>query len=113
MKQVFMIALLLGILGISLYAHPANKVTASYDAKTALLTVEFEHKVSNATDHFVYNITIQLNGKKTIEQVLTLQESTDGGSFVYKIPGLKKGDKINVVSDCNKGGKKSTTITIP
>lgn len=113
MRKMIFIAMLMMLATIALMAHPAGKVNVSWDAKTQSLGVDFEHKVRDAADHFVYNITIQVNGKKALEQILPLQESGDGGSFVYKMPGLKKGDKVNVVTDCNKGGKKSATITIP
>lgn len=112
MKKMTIIVLLL-LATLALVAHPAGKVNAAYDAKTQLLTVDFAHKVSNAADHFVFNIIVQINGKKAIEQNIGKQEAIEGGSFVYKLIDLKKGDKVTVTADCNKGGKKSASITIP
>ncbi len=113
MKRIIILILLSALFTLGLFAHPANKVTASFNAETSILTVEYEHKVNNANDHFINNITVSLNGRKAIEQLLSLQESAAGGTFIYKMPGLKKGDKIAVQTECNKGGKKSSTITIP
>ncbi len=111
-KHLILFVLLIATV-ISIYAHPAGNVTAEYDAKTQLLTVNFVHKVRDAVDHYIANTTVQVNGKKAIEQILPKQESTDGGSLVYKLADLKKGDKVSVITDCNKGGKKTVTITIP
>lgn len=113
MKKVLIIAILSIIAMVGLNAHPANTVKAEYDAKTALLTVDFAHKVTNASDHYIFNLIVELNGKKMIEQNLSRQENLEGGSLVYKMLNLSKGDKVKVTADCNKGGKKSTTITIP
>lgn len=113
MKKVLIIAILSIIAVISLNAHPANTVKAQYDAKTALLTVDFAHKVNSVSEHYIFNLIVELNGKKMVEQNLSRQENLEGGSLVYKMLNLSKGDKVKVTADCNKGGKKSTTITIP
>ena len=113
MRKTLFVIVFAALIVAGLWAHPANKVTATFNAETSILTVNFEHKVNNTADHFVYSILIQLNGKKAVEQIISVQETAEGGTFVYKMPGLKKGDKINVVTDCNKGGKRSATITIP
>jgi hypothetical protein len=113
MKHILLIALFLTLALSQAFAHAASSVSASYDAKTSLLTVNFSHKVSNAADHFINSITVQTNGKEAVKQTLTRQESAEGGSLSYKLIGLAKGDKITVTSVCNKTGNKSATITIP
>jgi len=113
MKKHILILICLSLALGLLFAHPAGKVSAAYDAKTQILKIDYDHKVSSAKDHFIYNITVQVNGKKTIEQVIFIQDNENGGSYSYKMLGLKKGDKINVITDCNKGGKKSSAITVP
>jgi hypothetical protein len=113
MKKLTLIAILSILAVMGLYAHPANNVKAQYDAKTAILTVEYGHKVASVSEHYIFNIVVELNGKKMIEQDLAQQESLEGGSLVYKLANLTKGDKVKVTADCSKGGKKSTTLTIP
>ncbi len=112
MKQIIIILLL--VLGLSLaFAHPAGVVKAVLDTETALLTVDFAHKVKDAADHYINSVEIKVNGKVAIVHSLSLQESVNGGSLVYKIPALKKGDKISVLTKCSKGGDKSANITVP
>lgn len=110
-KFVIMTALLMIIAGLT--AHPASRVNAVWDADTSTLRLNFDHKVNNAADHYIYEVVVELNGRKIIEQKTTLQDSNEGGSLLYRIPGTKKGDRIRVVTDCNKGGKRAATITIP
>jgi hypothetical protein len=112
MNKQLLIGIVLVLLILGLQAHPAGNVKAEYDAETQLLSVNFAHKVRDAADHFIVNIVVQVNGKKAIEQVLSRQENPDGGSLVYKLVGIKKGDKISVVTDCNKGGKRTANITL-
>lgn len=109
-KALILIALLM--VASLAFAHPAGKVTASLNQETSVLTVNFEHKVSNNADHFINAVIIQINGKDSIRHTLTLQESKDGGNLLYRLPSLKKGDKITVTTDCNKGGKKTANVTV-
>ncbi len=113
MKQLILIVLLLAAAYSLAFAHAPGRVSAAWDDETRLLTVTFNHKVSNISDHYVYDLIVQHNGKQVIKHTLNRQESAEGGSFVYKLIGINKGDKITVTADCNKGGKKSATITIP
>lgn len=113
MKKLMLI-IVLGLMAITaLSAHPAANVKAQYDAKTSILTVEYGHKVRDASDHYIFNVMIEVNGKKMVEQNLSAQESLDGGTLVYKLANLTKGDQVKVTTDCNKGGKKSTTLNVP
>ena len=112
MTKQLLIVMLLVLLALGLQAHPAGNVKAEYNATTQLLSVSFAHKVRDAADHYIVNVTVQVNGKKAIEQVLSRQENPDGGTLVYKMVGLNKGDKLSVATDCNKGGKRTANITI-
>ena len=108
-----LIIILIFVLGISLaFAHPAGDVTGKYDAKTQLLEVSYAHQVKDATDHYISSVTVLVNGKNVITHNLSLQESAEGGTLIYKLPALKVGDKISVNTECSKGGKKSTNLSI-
>lgn len=111
MKHLILLALLL-LAGLNLMAHPAGNVTLSYDAATRLVTVGFEHGVKSATDHFINSITLKLNGKTIVTQNTSIQETLAGGSYTYKVLNLKKGDVLEAITDCNKGGKKSAKTTL-
>lgn len=111
MKTIIALILLL-VLGVGLFGHAASNVTMSYDAKTKLLTVDFDHSVKNAADHYINNVTVKVSGKEVISQDLTVQESAAGGSLVYKLLGVKAGTVIDVVTTCNKVGKKAAKLTV-
>ncbi|MDD4309304.1 MAG: hypothetical protein PHO32_02900 [Candidatus Cloacimonetes bacterium] len=111
MKSIIILAILL-IAAISLAAHPASSVKLSYDAKTQVLTVNYEHSVKNPVDHYIDSMVIKIAGKERITQLFSAQESATGGSLVYKLPGVKSGTVIEAVSSCNKMGKKSAKLTI-
>ncbi len=111
MKKLILISLF-GIMLSGLLAHSAQEVTATYDMETKLLKVEFEHKVRDASDHFIYEVKIEVNKKEIITQLISKQETADGGQLIYRIPDLKKGDEVKVVTECSKRGKKSAEITV-
>jgi len=106
------IILLLMFLGTALSAHAAGEVNVSYDANTKLVTVSFTHSVKSATEHYIGKVTLRLNGKAVVSQALSLQESATGGTLIYKVPGLKKGDILEAATECNKGGTKSGKLTL-
>lgn len=111
MKHLLMTLAIL-ILASALLAHPAGTVSAKYDANTKLLSVTFDHGVKDPADHFIKSIVVKVNGTTAITQNIGIQESPAGGSFAYKLLNIKKGDVIEVATDCSKGGKKSSKLTI-
>ncbi|PKN72503.1 MAG: hypothetical protein CVU50_06495 [Candidatus Cloacimonetes bacterium HGW-Cloacimonetes-3] len=111
MKKLIFITLLL-LFAIGLAAHPASKITLSYDAKTMLLTVDYDHTVKNPADHFIATVIIKVDDKDVISHSPGAQESSTGGSLVYKLLGVKSGTVIEAVSTCNKNGKKTAKLTV-
>lgn len=97
---------------IALSAHAASKVNISYNDKTGQVSVDFDHSVKSASDHYIQTLTLKVNNKTVISQVYTLQEKTAGGTAIYRIPGLKAGDVIEAITDCNKGGKRSAKLSL-
>ena len=111
MKSVIIIVLLLTA-AINLAAHPASSVVLNYEAKTQLLTVNFEHNVKNPVDHYIESMVIKIGGKESITQLLNSQESATGGSLVYKLVGVKSGTVIEAISTCSKIGKKTAKLSV-
>jgi len=111
MKKLSLIIMAM-IIAATLSAHAASSVSISYEATTQEVTVRFDHSVKSAADHYIQTLTLKLNNKTIISQVYALQEQTVGGTAVYRIPGLKKGDVLEAITDCNKGGKKSSKLTL-
>lgn len=108
----FLIITVLTLIISGLFAHSASKVTASFDKETKLLTVQYEHKVRDAMDHFIQEVDIEINGKEIISQLISYQETNTGGELIYRLPDFKIGDEIKIITECNKSGKKSGQLTI-
>lgn len=112
MKQTLLLIALM-LFCLSAYAHPASDVTAKYAATTKTLTINFDHVVKDATDHYINGVEVRLDGKMIISQIATAQDSQKGGEFMYKIPNLRKGSILEITTICNKTGKKSAKMTLP
>ncbi len=111
MKHLLIIFALLA-LSLAAYAHAASELQASYTAATQTLKLGFDHSVKNPQDHFIQSIEIRHNGTMIISQVAAAQDSASGGEYFYKIPNLKKNDKIDISLICNKSGKKSASMVL-
>ncbi len=111
MKKIFIIGVLFVMIS-NLFAHSAKDVTASFDNETKLLKVDFTHKVSDESKHFIFLVKVEVNKKEIISQLISKQETNDGGELIFRIPDLKLGDEVKVIAECNKSGKKSTTFKV-
>lgn len=111
MKKILILAIFV-IMISSLFAHPAREVTANYNHKTKLFKLEFEHDVRYPEEHYIYLVQIEVNSKIIITQHLSKQDDTWGGKLVYKIPDLKKGDEVKIMTECSEYGKQFTELTI-
>jgi len=112
MKRALLICSLLLLISVTALAHKAAAQDIQYDKSKNLLTVSFEHKVSNPANHFITKIEIKLNNKDLLEQDSYKQESALGGSFFYKVIDAKPGDKFTLTTTCNKGGKLASTYEV-
>jgi len=74
--------------------------------------VEFIHKVDDAEKHFIFEVIVYLNKEEIVTQLIEKQETSEGGSLVYKLVDVNIGDKIKVKTNCNKTGKKSAELVI-
>ncbi|KQC08820.1 MAG: hypothetical protein APR54_00420 [Candidatus Cloacimonas sp. SDB] len=111
-KLRFFIVLVILSAIVVLNAHPASNVSLTFDKEQNLLSVEFEHKVRNAEDHYISEVTVYLNDTEIITQKISKQQSAEGGKLLYVIVDTKVGDKLSVRIDCNKTGKKTGEIVI-
>jgi hypothetical protein len=113
MKKVLFISLALFVFSlVSLAAHPAGQVSATFNQDENLLIVSFQHQVRDNVDHFIADVAVRKNNKVILTQKLGTQDSKEGGTLVYKINDLKPGDKLVVTTRCNKMGNKSATLEI-
>jgi len=111
-KFRFFIVLVILSATLVLNAHSASNVALSFNKEQNLLSVEFEHKVRDAEDHFIYEVRVYLNDNEIIIQKISKQESAEGGKLQYVIVDAVEGDKISVRAECNKSGKKTSEIVI-
>lgn len=113
MKHSKIVVSLIVLLSVGIaYAHPASEQTATFDRAKGNLMISFDHKVKDISDHFIYDVKVSVNKKVIITQKVTKQENLNGGTFYYHITDVKAGDKISVVTDCNKTGKKATNVEV-
>lgn len=111
LNKLFAVLIMLSMMAV-IFAHPAADIKATFDLAKGSLVVTYDHKVKSANDHFIYDVKVLLNKKEIINQNLSLQDALTGGTVYYKIAEAKVGDKITVITECNKGGKKSTVIEV-
>jgi hypothetical protein len=91
-------------------ADAPEKINLSYqDGK---LKIEAIHKVKDVTKHYIEKITIAVNGKEAKTLKLNKQSSNAEELQAIDLPGLKNGDKVEVVARCSEFGKKSAKLVI-
>lgn len=100
------------IISSLLLAHPASKVEISFNTESKVLELSFSHKVKNVESHYIEEVKVELNGEEIILQSIASQENLEGSTLMYKIPEAKVGDEIEVITKCNKFGKKKAKLTI-
>jgi len=111
MKTYLLIIVLL-LAGTLAFAHPAGAIKARYEAETKTLSFSFDHQVKDQFNHYINTVLVKLNGITIISQTANAQDSLEGGEFSYRIPLLKKGDEIEIITECNKSGKKSSKMIL-
>jgi uncharacterized GH25 family protein len=112
MKKLISTILLVALIPIMIFAHPAKKVEATYNQETGKIKVVATHNVSDPTTHYIKTITVTVDGKlvKTLNYTSQTDKNTQQDEVV--IPEIKKGCTVVVNTVCNKFGTKATTITI-
>lgn len=96
----------------AVFSHPPKSVKLTYNKEDNKLTIDALHGVSNVETHYINTITIFVNDVEKEKINLTKQSSLEAENYVYKIGNLKAGDKVKVIANCNKMGKKAGEITI-
>ncbi len=105
------VALLIALLFNGLLSgHPAEAIKISFDSTATILTVNVIHPVKNIENHYISSIVIDINGKEKIKQNFNWQFNETEQLATYRIFDLKKGDKINITTQCNRIGKKKESF---
>ena len=114
MRSLYVVSLLVFSLGLtsSALAHPPDVLDLYYCPNGKVLSIQAFHGSKSETDHYVNKITVELNGKKIIEQKFNSQFDREHQEAVFKIIDAKIGDKFKVTAHCNISGKVSDTLTV-
>ena len=105
-------ALLLTVLCVPAFAHPAEKVLLKWEADTETLDVLAAHPVSNPARHYIVSIIVTVNGAKAAEKAYTAQTDPTGTHERFVLSGIKAGAVIEVTTRCNVSGTLKETITL-
>lgn len=105
------ILVVVGLAGAA-FGHAPKALDLAFDVETHLLRVNVSHTVRDAGKHYVNKITVELNGKKIIEQQFRSQEDKERQEAVFKIIDAKVGDEITVTAVCNISGRKEATLEV-
>ncbi len=105
-------ALLLTVLCVPAFAHPAEKVLLKWEADTETLDVLAAHPVKNPARHFIVSIIVTVNGAKVAEKTYTAQADVTGTHERFVLSGIKAGAVIEVTTRCNVSGTLKETITL-
>jgi hypothetical protein len=92
------------------FAHPPSDIKVNITEGE--VRAEIMHSVADPAKHYIYEVTFSLNDVKLVEQKFDRQFDASKQIAVYSIPLLKKGDKLVVKADCNKGGDLSKEVTV-
>jgi hypothetical protein len=93
--------LILSLLIVTVSAHPPSDMTLQYQSGELIATIT--HGVANPATHYVYRVTILVNGNPT-ETVLYSSQPSDT-RFTYRYPvSTSPGDTIEVTAECNIAG---------
>ncbi|MFH1398415.1 MAG: hypothetical protein ABIH27_07700 [Candidatus Omnitrophota bacterium] len=92
------------------FAHPPSDIKVKIDGTR--VSVDILHAVADPAKHYIYQVFVNLNGARIIEQKSNLQSDNNKQVVAYNIPSLKKGDKLVVWAGCIKGGDLSKEVKV-
>jgi hypothetical protein len=96
----------------TLLADPPEKVELSFDSATSLLSVQITHDTKDPVKHRINQVTVELNDKLIITQLLSRQGNNEGISLIYKVAEARPGDEFKVEAKCIVFGKKIATLSV-
>ena len=76
------------------------------------LRLQLSHTVNDPVKHYINRVVVRKDGNVVAEQVFTKQSDRTGLGFDLAVPGLSKGQTIQVEADCNIFGSLKKTITL-
>ena len=109
-RTFFLIAALFVAMAAS--AHAPKKVDLDYQSRDGVLKVSIVHPVKDVKDHYIIDIVVSVNGEEVKTIHLSEQTSKEKEETSLNLTGLKAGDEIIVLANCNKFGSKTGTTRV-
>lgn len=92
-------------------AHPPGSIDLSFDSDTGMLNVTILHEVSDARDHYIREVTIEVPDKPV--QKFDYSSQPDLREFTYSYPvNSPDGTSMKVTAICSKYGSLSQNTRI-
>ncbi len=110
MKKIILAIVFSLIFITSVSAHPAKSVNLAIVG--ADLEISVSHPVRDLSQHYIDQITIKINDEIFKEEFFVSQTDNDFKVLIPLSAEVKVGDVISIVTNCNKGGKKSAALTV-
>ncbi|MBU0502808.1 MAG: hypothetical protein ABH882_01745 [Candidatus Omnitrophota bacterium] len=110
MRKLVFLTISTLFLSSPVFSHPPSDIKVSIQGSE--VKCDILHSVADPAKHYIYEVKVDLNGIKVIEQQLETQTDNDKQSVVYIIPSLKKSDKLAIWAHCNKGGEQSKEVSV-
>ena len=111
-KTLTILIMSLLALTFSAYAHPPAEIVLEYNPVTEVLTATIDHPVLDMDKHYVAQVDVAVNGKKVIHHNIIIQDNTDSQTLSYTLPGVRRGDRIEVEASCSIEGTKTELLEI-
>lgn len=92
-------------------AHPPQDMELGYDSDTGELRVTIQHTVADASDHFISNVVVLVQGKEIGQYPYTEQPDSRSFTYIYQVQA-DQGEEITVRALCNKAGSIEKSIRI-
>jgi len=91
-------------------AHPPSDIAIKADGTK--VDVVISHGTKDAAKHYIARITVRHNGKDAIVQDAITQTGEAEQDVSYVIPGLARGDRLEIEADCSLYGTLTRDFTI-
>lgn len=93
-------------------AHPPSRIDAEYDDAAKELKLDIIHPVEAPKSHFIYRVTVDVDGKRLIDKEYDEQTDDMEQQVSLNVPGVEKGSTIDIEAFCNRYGEKKGQIRI-
>ncbi len=101
-------------LPVFLFAHSPSSINLKYEKENdkEILKIDISHSVRNVERHYIESITIKVNGDEVEVLEYSKQKTESDHNVTVEMPGLQKGDVVEVEANCSRIGSRSAELKI-